>query len=64
MGYNQRNDEIRDNSERMRRDREAYCVGDRSAIQRAPFGQEDRVVLADDCRRAHVKTSLAYHRLR
>ena len=25
MGYNQRNDEIRDNIERMRRDREAYA---------------------------------------
>jgi F0F1-type ATP synthase membrane subunit b/b' len=25
MGYNQRNDEIRDNVERIRRDREAYA---------------------------------------
>jgi hypothetical protein len=25
MGYNQRNDEIRDNVERMRREREAYA---------------------------------------
>ncbi len=30
MGYNQRNDEIRENIERMRREREAYA--DASAI--------------------------------
>jgi hypothetical protein len=49
MGYSRRNDEIRDNIERMRREREAYAdAGDCGAIQRAAFGQKVRVVLAHD----------------
>lgn len=49
MGYSQRNDEIRDNVQRMRREREAYAdLGDRRAIQCSAYGQTICVVLADD----------------
>ena len=64
MGYNARNDEIHENLERMRREREAY--EDALAIIRqfnAPVHEEDRVVLADSRCRARVEASLAHHRV-
>ena len=52
MGYNARNDEIHENLERMRRDREAY--EDSLAIVRQfntrLSAKEDRLVLADNRR--------------
>ena len=66
MGYNARNDEIHENLERMRRDREAY--EDSLAIVRQfntrLSAKEDRLVLADNSRRARVEASLAHHRVR
>ena len=66
MGYNARNDEIRDNVTRMRREWEAQTgrAGDRSALQRNTVRQRLCVVLAEDCRRPHIKTSLARYQLR
>jgi len=66
MGHNARNDEIHENLERMRRDREAY--EDSLAIVRQfntrLSAKEDRLVLADNSRRARVEASLAHHRVR
>ena len=66
MGYNASNDEIHENLERMRRDREAY--EDSLAIVRQfntrLSAKEDRLVLADNSRRARVEASLAHHRVR
>ena len=66
MGYNARNDEIRDNVTRMRREWEARrgALANRSPIQRDTFRQRLCVVLAEDCRRPHIKTSLARYQLR
>ena len=61
MGYNARNDEIHENLERMRREREAY--EDTLAIQRSAICQEGRVVLADNLRCARLEASLAHHRV-
>jgi hypothetical protein len=65
MGYNHRNDEIRDNVTRMRSDWEAQ----RDALatpplQCAALGQRLFVVLAQDRRCAHFKASLVGHQLR
>ena len=66
MGYNARNDEIHENLQRTRRDREAY--EDSLAIVRQfntrLSAKEDRLVLADNSRRARVEASLAHHRVR
>ena len=63
MGYNARNDEIRDNITRMRKawaaERQALAT-----VRRFNAGQRQRLVLAQDCRRAHFKTSLVNYRLR
>jgi hypothetical protein len=56
MGYNARNDEIRDNVTRMRRGWEAQ----RDALA----SQRLFVVLAEDCLRANFKTPLVGYRLR
>ena len=65
MGYNARNDEIHENLERMRREREAYedSLAIARQFKRAAIGDEERVVLADSSRRAHVEASLACHRV-
>ena len=55
-GYNARNDEIRDNVERMRGEREAYA--DALVIVQFNTRLSTSVVLADDCCTAYVKTSL------
>jgi hypothetical protein len=66
MGYNARNDEIRDNVTRMRREWEAQ----RNALAAVPPLQCNTlchrlfVVLAQDCCRAHIKTSLVDYQLR
>jgi hypothetical protein len=66
MGYNARNDEIRDNVMRMRREWEATTRrdSDRPPLQRNAFRQRLCLVLAEDRRSPHIKTSLAYHQLR
>jgi hypothetical protein len=64
MGYNARNDEIRDNVTRMRREWEAQRDALATVRQCAPLGQGVRVVLAQDCRCTHIKTSLARYQLR
>ena len=66
MGYNARNDEIRDNVTRMRREWEAQTerASDRAPIQRNTFRQRLCMVLAEDCRRPHIKASLARYQLR
>ena len=66
MGYNARNNEIRDNIERMRRDREAYADALPAVEQFNAWlsAKKSARVLADDRRRARFKTSLASHRLR
>jgi hypothetical protein len=65
MGYNARNDEIRDNVTRMRREWEAHrCAGSRAPVQRNAFRQRLRLVPAQNCSRANFKTSLADYRLR
>ena len=63
MGYNARNDEIHENLERMRREREAYedALAIVRQFQRPPVREENRVVLADSRRCAGVETSLARH---
>ena len=65
MGYNARNDEIHENVERMRPERESVrgFARYRPAVQRATIREEDRMVLADNQRRVRVKTSLASHRV-
>ena len=65
MGYNARNDEIRDNVMRMRQAWEAQ----RNALAtvrrfHATLSSKGYVVLAEDCRRPHIKTSLARYQLR
>jgi hypothetical protein len=60
MGCNARNDEIRDNVTRVRREWEAQ----RNALAtvrrfNATLSAKAMFVLAQDCRRPHVKTSLA-----
>jgi len=66
MGYNARNDEIHENLERMRLEREAY--EDSLAIVRQFNArlsrEEDGLVLADNLRCARVEASLAHHRVR
>jgi hypothetical protein len=64
MGYNARNDEIRDNVTRMRREWEARGVGDGAQIQRSAFRQRLCLVLAEDHCSSHIKTSLAGYQLR
>lgn len=61
-GYNARNDEIRDNVERMRGEREAYA--DALVIVQFNTRLSTSVVLADDCCTAYVKTSLVSDSLR
>ena len=62
MGYNQRNDEIRD----KRREREAYAdaLATVEQFNARLAAQEVCVVLADDCSSADIETSLVDHRLR
>jgi hypothetical protein len=66
LGYNARNDEIRDNITRMRREWEAH----RSALAtvrrfNATLSAKGYVWFwPKDCRRVHLKTSLAGYRLR
>lgn len=63
MGYDARNDQIRDNVERMRGEREAYA--DALAIVRQINTRlSTSVVLADDCCTANVETSLVSDSLR
>jgi hypothetical protein len=64
--YNARNDEIRDNITRMRREWEAQrnALATVRPIQRNTFSQRLCLVLAEDCRRPHIKTSLARYQLR
>ena len=64
-GYNARNDEIRDNITRMRREWEAQRDA-LATVRRfnARLGQKLFVVLAQDRRRAHFKASLVGHQLR
>ena len=64
MGYNARNDEIRDNITRMRREWEAKRDALGPPLQCAALGQRLFVVLAQDRRRAHFKASLVGHQLR
>jgi hypothetical protein len=61
-----RNDEIRDNITRMRQEwkRNAARFSDRPPLQRNAFRQRLCLVLAQDCSRANIKTSLADYRLR
>ena len=66
MGYNARNDEIRDNVTRMRREWEAQR-DDRwrlSAASMRALGQRLFVFLAEDRFCANFKASLAGHQLR
>ena len=58
MGYDARNDEIRDNVTRMRHESEAQRAGNRPPVQRNAFRQRLCVVLAEDRCRSHSKTSL------
>ena len=66
MGYNARNDEIHENLERMRREREAY--EDSLAIVRQfnarLSAKKNRMVLADSGRCARIQTSLACNSVR
>src|SRR5262245_44673495 len=64
MGYNARNDEIRDNITRMRRGSTTRCTGYSAPLQCNTFGQGLCLVLAQDCCRAHIKTSLVDYCLR
>jgi hypothetical protein len=66
MGYNGRNDKIRDNVTRMQwRARSASRrLCDRAPLQRETFSQRLFLVLAEDFRRAHIKAPLACDRLR
>jgi hypothetical protein len=65
MGYNARNDEIRDNVTRMRREWEAQR-GALATVRRfnAMLSAKGYVVLAEDCSLSHFKTSLVDYRLR
>ena len=66
MGYNARNDEIRDNVTRMRREWEAQR-GALTTVRRfnaTPSAKGYGLVLAQDCSRVHFKTSLVDCRLR
>jgi hypothetical protein len=63
MGYNARNDEIRDNVTRMQASGKRNAVSwQPSPFQRTAFRQRLCLVLAHDCRRSHVKTSLVNYR--
>jgi len=66
MGYNARNDEIRDNIElcgaSAKPTRDALAIA--RQFNRGAFNQEASLVLAGDCRRAHPQTSLVSRRLR
>jgi hypothetical protein len=66
MGYNARNDEIRDNITRMRREWEAQrnALATVRPIQRNTFSQRLCLVLAEDRGGTHIKTSLARYQLR
>ena len=65
MGYNARNDEIRDNVTRMRRDWAANANRSQPFAASMPACRERLfVVLAEDRRRARLKASLADHRVR
>ena len=61
MGYNARNDEIRDNVTRMKR---AWADERQALATVRRFNAEQGLVLAQDRRRSHIKTSLVGHRLR
>ena len=65
MNYNARNDEIRDNVTRMRREWEAQR-GALATVRRfnATLSAKGYLVLAQDCSRANFKTSLVDYRLR
>jgi hypothetical protein len=65
MGYNQRNDEIRDNVERMRREREAYADALATIEQfNARLAAKKSAWFWPTIAAAHFKTSLVGHRLR
>jgi len=66
MGYNARNDEIRDNVTRMRQEWEAQrgALATVRMLQRYAFSKRLCLVLAEDCCRANFKTSLVDYRLR
>jgi hypothetical protein len=65
MGYNACNDEIRDNVTRMQREWEAQRGALATVrLQRNAFRQRLCLVLAEDHRRAHIKTPLVDYRLR
>jgi hypothetical protein len=66
MDYNARNDEIRDKVTRMQREWEAER-GALATVRRfnAMLSAKGYVwFLAEDCRRSHIKTSLARYQLR
>ena len=65
MGYNARNDEIRDNVTRMRREWEAQRDA-LATVRRfnARLSAKGYLVLAQDRRCAHFKASLVGHQLR
>src|SRR5262249_17382693 len=64
MGYNARNDEIRDNVTRMRGEWEAQRGALGAPLQCNTIGQRLFVVLAQDRSRAHIKAPLARYQLR
>jgi hypothetical protein len=66
MGYNQRNDEIRDNIERMRREREAYAdaLATVEQFNARLAAKKSAWFWPTNRRRAHFKTPLAGHRVR
>ena len=63
MGYNARNDEIRDNVTRMRREWEAQRDA-LATVRRFNARLSAKGYLAEDRRCAHFKASLAGHQLR
>ena len=58
MGYNARNDEIRDNVTRMRREWEAQKNA-LATVRRFNATLSAKGYVAEDCRRPQVKTSVA-----
>jgi hypothetical protein len=64
MGYNARNDEIRDNVGCAAVGSTTRCAATVRRFNATLSGQRLCVVLAEDYRRAHIKTSLADYQLR
>ena len=64
MGYNARNDEIRDNVTRMRREWEAQRGALATVRRFNAILFAKCLVLAEDRRSPHIKTSLADYQLR